>query len=208
MRPVDLTELFGRKVGRWTVISEGPRRGATRTLLCLCECGTRRAVVAASLRRGDSRSCGCLHYEELSVYITKRNTKHGMYGTPVYNTWIKMVQRCTDAGFRDYAHYGGRGITVCKRWLTFANFYKDMGDKPSPAHSLDRINNNSGYRKGNCRWATQKEQANNTRSNLVFRFRGKKLTLQQVADSTGIVRSKLVSRLKRGLSIEVAVGLG
>jgi hypothetical protein len=93
-------------------------------------------------------------------------TKHGMNKTPEWNAWVNMRQRCLNPNHTNYKHYGGRGIKVCERWLDFDNFLADMGRKPDPELTLERIDNSKGYEPANCKWATMKEQSNNTRRNL------------------------------------------
>lgn len=124
---------------------------------CLCDCGTE-IVVKFSALGHDRNSCGCLHRERAS----QLTAKHGMSTTRIYRIWSDMVRRCTWPNHQRYADYGGRGITVCKRWLEFENFYADMGDRPE-GRSLDRINNDAGYSPENCRWATGSQQAKNRR---------------------------------------------
>ncbi len=100
----------------------------------------------------------------MAAAFTKRQTKHGMTRTKVYCAWVGMKMRCYDKNSTNFKYWGGRGITVCKRWInSFENFYKDMGDPPTKTHSVDRINNNGNYTPKNCRWATKKEQVKNRR---------------------------------------------
>jgi len=118
---------------------------------------------------------------------------HGMSKTPIHNLWWGMVQRCTDKSRPAYRGYGGRGITVCERWMTFENFYEDMGDKPA-GKSLDRIDNDLGYSKDNCRWATQKEQTNNMRANRHFTIQGETKTLSQWVELSSVKPSTVRQR--------------
>jgi hypothetical protein len=90
-------------------------------------------------------------------------TTHGMFGTPIYRVWSEMVQRCTNPNNQHWSHYGGRGINVCDDWRDFVNFYRDMGDRPAPGHSIDRIDNDGNYEPSNCRWATKSVQNLNRR---------------------------------------------
>lgn len=127
--------------------------------------------------------------------------KHGMRHTRVYNIWKHMTQRCRNIRHHRYEYYGGRGITVCQEWLEFANFYRDMGDPPFK-YSIDRINNNLGYYKENCRWASHQEQMSNTRKNRYLTFCNQTKTLSGWARVLNVTCEKLRKRLSRGWTIE------
>ncbi len=122
-----------------------------------------------------------------------------MVGTPEYQAWINMVRRCLRPQSRYFGLYGGRGISVCSEWMRFERFSEDMGPRPSPEHSLDRINNDGNYEPGNCRWATRTQQGRNKRTNLLLTHEGETLTVTAWAERTGINRSTLAWRAKRGL---------
>ena len=142
----------------------GVGRGSRLVCRCICDCGNMTTVSAGNLRTGHVRSCGCLR-REMTGQRGKANKKHGMSGHLLYQTWKNMVQRCTHTNRWDWKHYGGRGITVCQRWLkSFPNFVKDMGPKPSPELTLERFINYEGYKPSNCVWATRKEQTRNRRN--------------------------------------------
>lgn len=165
MGRVDLT---GQTFGRLTVIerAESDNRH-NHKWLCRCTCGETRSVIGYNLTSGLTKSCGCLH-REMSTGLGHWRRTHGKRHTPTYRTWLDMIQRCTNPNNPRYTDYGGRGITVCERWRSFENFYADMGDRPGAGYSLDRIDNDSGYAPGNCRWATAEVQQRNKRRSLSF----------------------------------------
>jgi len=142
----------------------------------------------------------------------KNNTTHGATvggtTTPEFRTWCHIRSRCLNPNNKFYSDYGGRGITVCQRWLdAFENFLADMGPRPSVKHSIDRIDNDGNYEPGNCRWATISEQARNTRQNRNIEFNGSTVCVTDLARMHGIDPRTLTRRLDSGRSVEEALGM-
>lgn len=121
---------------------------------------------------------------------------------PEYRSWLGMRQRCFQPNNPAYPGYGGRGITVCPEWSDFAAFYRDMGPRPSPTHSLDRIDNDGPYSRENCRWATKSEQARNRRSNRLLTLNGETMLQSDWAKRLGVEDRRLEHRLSLGWTVE------
>jgi hypothetical protein len=159
MRLVDIT---GQTFGQLTVTGRAEnRRGGEARWHCTCDCGGSTTTTGSNLRRGRTTSCGCA----VARFNRQARTTHGGRGTPEYEIWCSMIKRCENPNHHAYDRYGGRGIRVCPEWRSdFAAFLRDVGRRPRPELSLDRIDNNGNYEAGNVRWATAKEQAANRRT--------------------------------------------
>lgn len=189
-----VVDRTGFKVGSVEVLrfSHLARNGAHWVYRCAC--GTEKVAAGSDLARGKVLSCGCLVAQRTAL----RNTKHGLSRSPVYKIWSAMRQRC-----RSSKWYVPKGIKVCPRWLdSFEAFYEDMGPRPSPRHSIDRIDNAGHYEPGNCRWATDHEQMANTDSAVLLSVLGETQPIRGWARITGLGASCIRSRLATGMSPE------
>lgn len=138
---------------------------------------------------------------EVNKGSNKMHSTHNQTGSPEHDTWCNIKQRCYDTNCPGYARYGARGIKMCARWKrSFENFLRDMGNKPSPKHSIDRIDNEGNYSPENCRWATAKEQANNKSTNLQVDYGGEKRTVSELADLSGLPYAAVHKRVMLGWS--------
>ena len=135
---------------------------------------------------------------------------HGLSKTREYDAWQQMKWRCLKPSSKDYPNYGGRGIALCDRWHSFEGFIADMGRRPSPNHTIERVDNDGNYEASNCRWATRSEQNSNTRRNLIVVYRGKEMTVAEAVRSAGNVVSRFCAyqRLKAGWPLEASVETG
>ncbi len=180
--------LTGHQFGKLTVISyAGNSFPYKKFWHCKCECGKKTISLGASLRNGDTKSCGCLIKHLTHGYGNNKNAE--------YRTWQGIKKRCYNPKGHNYNLYGGRGIIMCDRWLeNFSNFLKDMGFRPSVLHSIDRINNNGNYEPSNCRWATKTEQQNNKSSNVRIRCNGSFMSIAEAAVIMGLSYNTLYNR--------------
>ena len=195
MRKLDLR---GKRFGRLIVLRQsGKTKSGNYTWLCRCDCNIEKVVVSGNLTSGNSLSCGCL------VKI------HGQAGTRFYKIWAGIIDRCLNKKSPNWKNYGGRGITVCKRWLKFENFMVDMHEsylehikEHGKDTTIDRTDNNRGYSKNNCSFATMKTQQRNRRNNRLMEFQGETRCVSEWAEIFGISVSTLFNRLYRGWSVE------
>jgi len=187
--------LMGKKFGSLTVI-ENITKERSRWL-CRCDCGNTHEAYAFQLLNGKSDNCGCLTGAKSSV----SHAIHGMSGSPLHRTWSGMRQRCLNPNNDRWDSYGGRGIKICDRWLSFENFYADMGDRPADT-SLDRIDNDKGYFPANCKWSSRQQQQNNMRSNVIISYNGEARTLANWASHLNLDEGMLRARYVRGWGVD------
>lgn len=181
----------GKRFDRLRVIAKVTIKGFGTGWLCKCDCGNEVKVRGANLLAGNTRSCGCI--QKRNTHYERTRPRRG----DTKLTWELMQNRCLNTSSSQYPDYGGRGITVCERWLNYENFVVDMGERPMGT-TLDRYpDNNGNYEPTNCRWATPKQQANNRRDNIRLVAFGREQTLRQWADEYKVPVSTLTGRLKK-----------
>lgn len=197
-----LKDHTGQTFGRLTAMELVERRlDRNHVWRFQCSCGRTHLAGIRAVQSGNTSSCGCIHKEQLA----DRNSTHGLSKRhpSEYRIWKNMRGRCNSPTNNSYADYGGRGIKVDGRWDDFGAFMQDMGERPDGC-SLDRVDVNGDYGPHNCRWATDKEQANNKRSSRVLEINGETRTLQQWCDHFKVGRKTVVYRLSQGWTVEQA----
>ena len=201
--------LIGQRFGMLVVAelvddrSPGAQRGH-RNWRCICDCGGERMTTTGRLTSGWPACCGCRYTRKLHGHTSVHGKDH-----PLYVVWRKMRERCYNPRHDKFRFYGARGITVCDQWRhDFAAFLADVGDRPTPEHSLDRIDGSKGYEPGNCRWATQTEQTRNTRRTHFVEFQGRTMSLAEAVEISGLPYRTVNARIKRlGWSTERALSV-
>lgn len=204
MRKLDLT---GQRFGRLVVLDAHSKHPSSKAHWnCQCDCGNPKVTSTNELRSGGCSSCGCLRKE----IVSKRRLKHGKTKSKEYNVWSHIRQKCYNPNNKKFYRYGARGIKVCDRWNSvqdgYQNFLADMGAAPSVDHSIERVNNDSDYCPENCIWATRQIQAMNTSRSLKFEWKGKLMTLPQIAQAEGKRPQQVYQLVKKyKKSIEEAI---
>lgn len=207
----DFIDLEGQRFGHLTVLGYLPRRSDSPHVywLCRCDCGTFTGPSTGKLRSTSTVSCGCYKGEITAA----RMTRHGLTDAPEYNLYLKIKSRCLRPDDPHFQDYGGRGISICDRWLNgeygrtgFECFLADVGPRPSRGHSIDRIDNDGNYEPGNCRWATPTQQARNRRSNIYVTVGGATMSLPDACERLGLHYPFILSRMARkGWTFERAI---
>lgn len=202
----DFKDLTGQRFGRFSVGDYAGKIGNHGAFWCTCDCGNVVAVRSYTLLNGDSQSCGC-HKKERS---REANISHGLSDSDEYKILRGMLNRCYNKRVKAYPIYGGRGISVCDRWRFGENgksgvecFIEDMGKRPSKKHTVDRYPNpNGNYEPKNVRWATMKEQGFNKTTTTFLELDGKRMTIPEWSEVTGISTQRLYKRIGLGWSDE------
>jgi hypothetical protein len=200
------SDITGQRFSRLLVLryTENKTKANKRMVLCKCDCGNEKEMIASNLASGLSKSCGCLKVDS----ARERFTKHGYRNHPMYHRWAAMIQRCYDTNDAEYKNYGARGIKVCDRWReSFWNYAEDVGLPPFPGASIDRVVNDGDYCVGNCRWVSKKEQTLNRRNTRFLEFNGMSMCIADWERHLGFSIGSLKGRFARGMTVEQALSI-
>lgn len=194
MKMVDIT---GKRYGRLVAVEfDHGDKGKAKYWRCKCDCGSEKVVAYTHLQSGGTSSCGCFKKERQP--FANRTHGYSRRGSAEYHAWVGMRSRCGDPKNKDYPSYGGRGIKVCDAWSDFQRFLDDVGARPSAEHSLDRIDVNGDYSRGNCRWATDRQQRMNKRNTVFIEVDGVQRSLIDVCQERGVLYPVAWRRWKAG----------
>lgn len=194
-------DLTGRTFGKLTVVSRSyDSSNRITSYQCRCSCGSVIVVRHGNLQNGHTKSCGCILKDKSTTICLPTNRNHELHCV-----WRAMLRRCSNPNTKGYKNYGGRGIHVSDEWHTFENFLSDMGERPTRKHTIERKNNDGNYERGNCVWATRKDQANNSRRNHTLTVGKQTRTISQWSDVVGIAPRAILHRIERGWSEEKSV---
>lgn len=199
-------DITGKKFGRLTVKEFLYKQNKCNFWKCICDCGNEIVVRQKDLRRGHTKSCGCYQRERAK----EANTKHNLVGSKIYNTYLRMKQRCFDKNCERYKNYGGRGVTICDEWLDkengFINFYNWAYENGYNENlSIDRIDVNGNYEPSNCRWITMEEQARNKTNTIRVEYENEILTLKDLCRKLNLNYKTIWNRLKSGYDLYKAI---
>lgn len=199
--------MAGKRFGRLRVIDQSDLRYKGQVVWnCRCDCGSIYRVASHLLRSGGVRSCGCLRIDSIKERFATHGHNRNRKPSRTYISWAAMRARCEDPSRDTFRLYGGRGIRVCRRWIKFENFLKDMGQRPV-GMTIERKNGDGNYTPSNCKWATQKEQMANSSANKLLTHQGKTVHLAEWARLTGMKRETIAMRLRRGWDIARALSI-
>ena len=190
-----LIDLTGQRFGRLTVIERAKNSGTHTTWLCMCDCGNKHSALGCHLKSGRTKSCGCLHNEQLK----DRSLIHGLSNSRLNKIYRKIKDRCYNSNYKEYSYYGGRGIMMCDKWRKdFMAFYEwAITNGYADDLTIDRIDTNGNYEPSNCRWSTKKEQANNKRNNRRLAYNGETRTIAEWSEQLGENYDSLYRRLAK-----------
>lgn len=191
-----VTNIAGMRFGRLIALERSHNPSRSSYWCCRCDCGKTTIVRGSNLRRGKTKSCGCLHNELSSLRLSNQNCKHGESQTRLYGIWCDMKKRCNNPNHWAYSRYGGRGIDFDLVWETFEPFkIWAEGNGYADNLTLDREDNDGPYSPTNCRWVTRKTQSRNRTTNILYEYCGEKLTLAEWAERYGFSYSTLYGRI-------------
>lgn len=202
----EVIDHTGQRFGYLVALGRGPSTPKYATWRCKCDCGREVIVEGRKLRTGAKKAC-CIGGHRFKPDYSNRPSGVGLTvrHPREYQSFSSMRERCLNPNKEGYAAYGGRGITVCERWASFENFFADMGPKPTPRHTIERVDNNGNYTPENCKWATPEEQRRNMRTSVYVNYEGKQILLLDLVQKLGLNRNQVYQRLTLGWPLEDAL---